>query len=103
MERNARNLGFQFCYSDFEEKVDIVNCGMYRGEKPLEHAMTIVERVLENGLRIVIPIDDMQFGFMPGIDTIDSDFIFRKIHEEYLAKQTKSYMCFVDLYSTRFQ
>ena len=34
---------------------------------------------------------------MPGKGTIDAVFILRRIQEKYLAKQKKSYMCFVDL------
>ena len=34
---------------------------------------------------------------MPGKGTIDAVFILRRIQEEYLAKQKKLYMCFVDL------
>ena len=50
----------------FKEKGDVKNCGAYRGVKLLEHAMEIVERVLENRIRGLVTIDDMQFGFMPG-------------------------------------
>ena len=39
----------------------------------------------------------MQFGFMQGKGTINAVFILRRIQEEYLAKQKKLYMCFVDL------
>ena len=39
----------------------------------------------------------MKFGFMPGKGTIDAVFIFKRIQDEYLAKQKKLYMCFVDL------
>ena len=42
-------------------------------------------------------IDDMQFGLMPGKGTIDAVLILKRIQEEYLAKQNKLYMCFVDL------
>ena len=42
-------------------------------------------------------MDDMQFGFMPGKGAIDAVFILRRIQDEYLAKQKKLYMCFVDL------
>ena len=48
----------------------------------LEHAMKIVDEVLE----INFAIDDMQFGFMPGKGTIDAVFSLRRIQEEYLAK-----------------
>ena len=44
-------------------KGDIMNCGIYRGIKLLEHAIKIVVKVLEKRFRIAT-IDDMQFGFM---------------------------------------
>ena len=50
----------------FKKKGDVMDCGAYRGVKLLEHAMKIVERVLENRIRELVMIDDMQFGFMPG-------------------------------------
>ena len=48
-------------------------------------------------LRKVVVIDLTQFGFIPGKSTIDAVFILWRMHEEYLAKQMKLYMCFVDL------
>ena len=39
----------------------------------------------------------MQLSFMPVKGTIDAVFILRRIQEEYLAKQKKLYMYFVDL------
>ena len=39
----------------------------------------------------------MQFGSMPGKGKIDTVFTLRRIQEEYLAKQKKLFMCFVDL------
>ena len=41
-----------------------MDCGAYEGVKLLEHAMKIVERVLENRIRRLVKIDDMQSGFM---------------------------------------
>ena len=74
-----------------------MNCGMHRGVKLPEHAMKIAEKILEKSMRKIVTIDDMQFSFMPGKGTIDAVFILRRIQEEYLAKQKKLYMCFVDL------
>ena len=68
----------------FTGKEDIMNCGMNRGVKLLQHAMKIVERVDDKRLRNGVMIDDMQFGIMPGKDTI---LILRRIQEEYLANQ----------------
>ena len=39
----------------------------------------------------------MQFGFVPAKGTIDAVFIWRRVQEEYLDKEKKLYMCFVDL------
>ena len=74
-----------------------MNCGMHRGVKRQEHAMKIIEKVLEKRLRNILTIDDMQFGSMPVRGTIDAVFTLRRIQEEYLAKQKELYMCFVDL------
>ena len=77
----------------FKGKGDIMNCGMYRGVKLLEHAMKIVEKVLDKGLRKVITINDMQFGCIPG----KGAFILRRIQEECSSKQKKLYMYFAYL------
>jgi len=50
----------------FKGKGDVMSCGSYRGAKLLEHAMKIVERVLERRIRLVVNLDEMQCGFMPG-------------------------------------
>ena len=41
-----------------------MSCGAYRGVKLLEHAMKMVERVLEKRIRKIIQINGMQFGFI---------------------------------------
>ena len=73
-----------------------MHCDMYMGAKLLEHAIKIVEKVLEKSLGKFVMIDDVQLGFMPGKGTIVVVFILRRIQEKYLAKQKKLYMCFVD-------
>ena len=49
----------------FKGKGDAMSCGAYRGVKLLEHAMKIVEKVLERRLRRMVKVE-MQFGFKPG-------------------------------------
>ena len=39
----------------------------------------------------------MQFGFLPDKDTIEAAFFLWRIQQEYLTKQKKLYVCFVDL------
>ena len=81
----------------FKGKSDLISCGSYRGVKLLEHAMKIVERVLERRIQTPVNLNEMQFGFMPGKGTVDAIFIVRRMQEEYQKKDKKLYMCFVDM------
>ena len=78
----------------FKREGDVMRCVSYRGVKLLEHAMKIVERVLERRIRTLVNLNKMQFGFMPGKGLVDAIFIVRRMQEEY---QKKLYMCFVDM------
>ena len=73
-----------------------MECGSYRGIKLLEHAMKVVERILEDRIWQQIDIDDMQFGFMKGKGTTDSIFIVRQMQEKFKAKGKKLNFAFVD-------
>ena len=68
----------------FKGKGDAMSCRVYRRVQLLEHAMKIVEKVLERRLLHMVKVDEMQFGFMPGKGTIDAVFILRRLQEEYL-------------------
>ena len=46
----------------FKGKGDVMNCGLYRGVKLLEHGMKIIERVLERRIRSIVDFDEAQFG-----------------------------------------
>ena len=81
----------------FKGKGDAMSFSVHRRVKLLEHAMKIVEKVLERRMRLMVKVDKMQFGFMPGKGTIDAVLILRRLQEEYLDKENKLYMCFVDL------
>ena len=71
----------------FKGKRDAMSCGAYRRVKLLEHAMKIVEKVLERRLRNMVKVYEKQFGFMPGRGMIDAVFILRRLQEEYLDKE----------------
>ena len=81
----------------YKGKGDVMSCGSYRGVKLLEHAMKIVERVLERRIRTLIYLNEMQFGFMAGKQTADAIFIVRRMQKEYQKKNKKLSMCFVDM------
>ena len=81
----------------FKGKGDAMSCGSYRGVKLLEHAIKIVERVLEKQIQTLVNLNKLQFEFMPGKGTVDMVLIIRRMHEEYQKKHKKLYMCFVDM------
>ena len=61
----------------YKGKGDILDCNAYRPIKLLEHTMKVFERILENRLRKIVKIDEMQRGFMPGRSTSDAMFAAR--------------------------
>ena len=56
-----------FIINIYKGKGDALERGNYRGLKLLDHVMKGMERVIEKIIRERISIDDMQFGFMPGV------------------------------------
>ena len=44
----------------FKGKGDVMSCGSYRGVKLQEHAIKIVERVLERRIRTLVNLNEMQ-------------------------------------------
>ncbi|MBV8233323.1 MAG: hypothetical protein JO329_25390 [Planctomycetaceae bacterium] len=81
----------------YKGKGDIMQCSSYRAIKLLEHAMKVLERVLEVRIREQVVLDDMQFGFTPGKGTTDAIFIIRQMSERFREKGKKLNLAFVDL------
>ena len=50
----------------YKGKGDDLTCGSYKGIKLLEHAVKVLERVIEGRVRKIVKIDSMQFGFIAG-------------------------------------
>ena len=61
--------GQTFIVSIYKGKGDALDRGNYRGLKLTEHAMKILERIIDGLIRQVVSIDDSQFGFVPGRGT----------------------------------
>ena len=71
----------------YKGKGDPMECGLYRGNKLLEYAMKVVERIFEHRIWQQIEIDDMQFGFMKGKGTTDAIFMARQMQENFRVRQ----------------
>ena len=48
-------------------------------------------------IRLLVSIDDSQFGFVPGRGTTDTIFGVRQLQEKYLATNKRLNIAFVDL------
>ena len=59
--------------------------------------MKVLERIVDGLIRQLVPIDDSQFGFVPGGGTTDAIFVVRQLQEKYLAANKRLYMAFIDL------
>ena len=67
----------------YKGKGDALACGSYRGIKLVEHAMKVLERVIERRVRNIVKIDEI--------------FIVHQVQEKYLARNKELWMAFVDL------
>ena len=55
------------------------------------------EKILERRLRILITINNMQFGFSSGKGTADAVFIIQKLQEKHLEVHKDLFFTFVEL------
>jgi hypothetical protein len=78
-------------------KGDPMECGSYRENKLLEHAMKVVERVLDSRIREHICVDETQFRFRPGKGKTDAIFIVRQLQEKHQAIGKKLHYALVEL------
>ena len=78
-------------------KGEALNCESYVGGYLLEDALKIVENVLEKIIRKLVNVDEMQFGIMPRKGTADAVFILGRLQDEYIDKESKLFICIVDL------
>ena len=92
-----------FILNLYKGKGDALERGSYRGLKLTEHVMKVMEKILDEMIRAMIDIDEMQFAFVPGRGTTDAIFITRQLQEKFLARKDPNgknhilYYAFVDL------
>ena len=62
-----------------------------------DQAIKVTERIVDSLNRQVVPIDESQFGFVPGSGTTYAIFTIHQLQENYLMVSKQIYMSFVDL------
>ena len=73
--------------TNFQGKKGVRSCNTYKKVKLLEHAMKILERMLERRVQELVNNDSIQFGFMSGRGTTDALFVVQRMQEEYKNKK----------------
>ena len=58
----------------FKGKGSILKCSNYRGIKLLSHTLKLLERIIDQRLRNIVELGNIQFGFKRGRSTMDPVF-----------------------------
>ena len=74
----------------FKGKCSILKCSNYRGIK-------LLERIIDQRLRTIVELGNIQFGFRRGRSTMDPVFSLQILQEKYREKQKDLNLIFVDL------
>ena len=64
-------------------KGSVLECGNYRGIKLMSHTMKLWERIIENRIREIVELGNIQFGFRKGMSTTETIFALRILQEKY--------------------
>ena len=57
----------------YKQKGDVTECRSYRGIYPMERVMKLLERVVDRRLKTYFDIDEMEFGYMYGMQRNTGD------------------------------
>ena len=74
-----------------------MECENDREIKLMEHAIKVLDTVVDEILWDIVEIGGMQFGFMNGEGTTDAIWIVRQIQDDMLERNNNLYCAFVDL------
>ena len=80
----------------YKGKGSVLECGNYSGINILSHTMTRWERIIENRIREIVELGNIQFGFRKGMSTTEV-FALRILQEKYQERKKDLHMVFVDL------
>ena len=58
----------------FKGKGSILECSNYRGIKLVSHTLKLLERIIDQRLRTIVELGNIQFGFRRGRSTMDPVF-----------------------------
>ena len=71
----------------FKGKGFKLECRNYRGIKLIPHILKLLERIIDQRLRTIVELSNIQFGFRRGRSTMDLAFALKILQEKYKEKQ----------------
>ena len=78
-------------------KGSVLDCENYRGIKLMSQTMKLWERIIENRIREIVELSNIQIGFRRGMSTTEPIFALRILQEKYQERKKDIHMVFVDL------
>ncbi|XP_047984428.1 uncharacterized protein LOC125224952 [Leguminivora glycinivorella] len=81
----------------FKGKGSVQECCNYRGIKVMSHTMKLLERIVDSRIRQECSVSECQYGFRPGLGTMDPIFALRIVMEKYRRKKTPLHFLFLDM------
>ena len=66
----------------FKEECSILECSNYRGIKLVSHTLKLLERIIDQRLRTIVELGNIQFGFRRGRSTMDPVFALKILQEK---------------------
>ena len=81
----------------FKGKGFILECSNYRGIKLISHTLKLLERIIDQRLRTIVELGNIQFGIRRGRSTMEPVFALNILQEKYKEKPKDLHMIFVDL------
>ena len=67
----------------YKQTGDPLECNNFRGITILSHTLKLWERVVESRLRKMVNTSERQYGFQPGMSTIQPLFCLRMLQEKH--------------------
>ena len=70
----------------YKGKRSVLECGTNRGIKLMAHTLKLWERIIDQRIRQIVELDDIQFGFKKGRSTTEPICALRILQEKYREK-----------------
>ena len=75
----------------YKGKGSVLECGNFRGIKLISHTIKLWERIIENRIREIVELGNIQFGLRKGMSTTEPIFALRILQEKYQERKKEGF------------